>query len=80
MEFVMSVEQGMTPLTDDDLMAQGGTALPDYCAGSPSSKTPTHLALLSTAGEERTFARDYKDRAKEEAQCASISLAVESLG
>jgi hypothetical protein len=29
MEFVMSVEQGMTPLTDDELMAQGGTALPD---------------------------------------------------
>lgn len=25
----MSVEQGMTPLTDDELMAQGGTALPD---------------------------------------------------
>ena len=29
MEFVMSAEQGMTPLTDDELMAQGGTALPD---------------------------------------------------
>jgi hypothetical protein len=29
MEFVMSFEQGMTPLTDDELMAQGGTALPD---------------------------------------------------
>ncbi len=29
MEFAMSVEQGMTPLTDDELMAQGGTALPD---------------------------------------------------
>jgi hypothetical protein len=29
MEFGMSVEQGMTPLTDDELMAQGGTALPD---------------------------------------------------
>ena len=29
MEFVMSTEQGMTPLTDDELMAQGGTALPD---------------------------------------------------
>jgi hypothetical protein len=29
MEFVVSVEQGMTPLTDDELMAQGGTALPD---------------------------------------------------
>ena len=25
----MSVEQGMTPLTDDELMAQAGTALPD---------------------------------------------------
>ena len=25
----MSAEQGMTPLTDDELMAQGGTALPD---------------------------------------------------
>ena len=25
----MSIEQGMTPLTDDELMAQGGTALPD---------------------------------------------------
>ena len=25
----MSLEQGMTPLTDDELMAQGGTALPD---------------------------------------------------
>ena len=25
----MSFEQGMTPLTDDELMAQGGTALPD---------------------------------------------------
>ena len=25
----MSVEQGMTPLTDDELLAQGGTALPD---------------------------------------------------
>lgn len=25
----MSVEQGMTPLTDDELMAQGGTPLPD---------------------------------------------------
>jgi hypothetical protein len=29
MELAMSVEQGMTPLTDDELMAQGGTALPD---------------------------------------------------
>ena len=29
MEFVMSAEQGLTPLTDDELMAQGGTALPD---------------------------------------------------
>jgi hypothetical protein len=29
MEFVMSVEQGLTPLTNDELMAQGGTALPD---------------------------------------------------
>src|SRR6476619_1259630 len=29
MEFVVSAEQGMTPLTDDELMAQGGTALPD---------------------------------------------------
>ncbi|RKR20781.1 hypothetical protein C8D78_1423 [Arthrobacter oryzae] len=29
MELVVSVEQGMTPLTDDELMAQGGTALPD---------------------------------------------------
>ena len=29
MEFIVSVEQGMTPLTDDELMAQGGTALPD---------------------------------------------------
>jgi hypothetical protein len=29
MEFAMSAEQGMTPLTDDELMAQGGTALPD---------------------------------------------------
>ena len=25
----MSAEQGLTPLTDDELMAQGGTALPD---------------------------------------------------
>lgn len=25
----MSTEQGLTPLTDDELMAQGGTALPD---------------------------------------------------
>ncbi|MDR7161561.1 peptidoglycan-binding protein [Arthrobacter sp. BE255] len=25
----MSIEQGLTPLTDDELMAQGGTALPD---------------------------------------------------
>ncbi len=25
----MSVEQGMTPLTDDELMAESGTALPD---------------------------------------------------
>lgn len=29
MEFIVGVEQGMTPLTDDELMAQGGTALPD---------------------------------------------------
>ncbi|MGY3319895.1 hypothetical protein ACVWYS_000549 [Arthrobacter sp. TE12231] len=29
MEFIVSVEQEMTPLTDDELMAQGGTALPD---------------------------------------------------
>jgi hypothetical protein len=28
MEFVMSAEQELTPLTDDELMAQGGTALP----------------------------------------------------
>jgi hypothetical protein len=29
LEFRMSTEQGLTPLTDDELMAQGGTALPD---------------------------------------------------
>lgn len=29
MEFALSTEQNMTPLTDDELMAEAGTALPD---------------------------------------------------